>query len=164
MNDKIPYRQIPDYPDKIDAADVITRMIDGLGFRFYWATEDLTEKDYTFRITPQSMTIGEIIGHVWGLVNWIGLSLYGKHFNRPQIISDVRNSALENIMILRNDFLKMTEEELNNIRIDDRPFWNMINGPIADALTHVGQINVLRRAAGNPCLDSNLFTGSPPNP
>ena len=30
------------------------------------------------------------------------------------------------------------------------PFWNNINGPIADALWHCGQVVLLRRASGNP--------------
>ena len=30
------------------------------------------------------------------------------------------------------------------------PFWNMINGPIADAIYHTGQIVAFRRASGNP--------------
>jgi hypothetical protein len=38
----------------------------------------------------------------------------------------------------------------------------MINGPLADALTHVGQINAFRRLAGNPTPKARLFTGEPP--
>ena len=30
------------------------------------------------------------------------------------------------------------------------PFWNMINGPIADALWHAGQVASFRRSSGNP--------------
>ena len=30
------------------------------------------------------------------------------------------------------------------------PFWNQINGPIADALWHVGQVVTHRRTSGNP--------------
>jgi len=30
------------------------------------------------------------------------------------------------------------------------PFWNNINGPIADAIWHTGQVVLLRRASGNP--------------
>ena len=30
------------------------------------------------------------------------------------------------------------------------PFWNNINGPIADALWHCGQVVLLRRSSGNP--------------
>ena len=30
------------------------------------------------------------------------------------------------------------------------PFWNLLNGPIADALWHVGQVVTFRRSSGNP--------------
>ncbi len=30
------------------------------------------------------------------------------------------------------------------------PFWNNINGPIADAIWHVGQVVSFRRSSGNP--------------
>ena len=30
------------------------------------------------------------------------------------------------------------------------PFWNMLNGPIEDAVYHTGQVVAFRRAAGNP--------------
>ena len=30
------------------------------------------------------------------------------------------------------------------------PFWNAINGPIADAIWHVGQVVSFRRSSGNP--------------
>ena len=46
--------------------------------------------------------------------------------------------------------------------VDDHPFWHMVNGPLADALTHVGQINTFRRLAGNPCPEANVFKGIPP--
>ena len=41
------------------------------------------------------------------------------------------------------------------------PFWNQINGPIADAMWHCGQIATLRRASGNP-MNSNVnhFSGT----
>ena len=40
------------------------------------------------------------------------------------------------------------------------PFWNNINGPIADALWHAGQIVMLRRMSGNPINPKvNVFLG-----
>ena len=30
------------------------------------------------------------------------------------------------------------------------PFWNLLNGPLADALWHTGQVVAFRRASGNP--------------
>ena len=35
------YYQIPDYPEPYSAETVAARLIDGLGFRYFWATEGL---------------------------------------------------------------------------------------------------------------------------
>jgi len=40
------------------------------------------------------------------------------------------------------------------------PFWNLINGPISDALWHVGQVVSFRRGSGNPLPNGvNVLTG-----
>jgi len=63
---------------------------------------------------------------------------------------------------LRETLISMSDEELMKISIDNRPFWHIINGPISDALTHIGQINSFRRLAGNPTPKANVFVGLPP--
>ena len=65
------------YP-KENANGIVIRLIDGLGYRFYWATEGLTKDDYAFSPGSGCQTIGELVGHVWGLVNWIHLSALGR--------------------------------------------------------------------------------------
>ena len=45
----LPYSQIPDYPDSYASGNVLSRLVDGLGFRYYWATEGLTQKDLDFK-------------------------------------------------------------------------------------------------------------------
>ena len=42
------YYEIPDYPEEMSAKGIIMRLLDGLGFRFYWATEGLSESDYSY--------------------------------------------------------------------------------------------------------------------
>ncbi len=153
----LPFKEMKEYPDSINATGIITRLLDGLGYRFYWATEGLTDKEYAFRLSAEAMSIGEIVGHIWGLINWIWLSIYGEEFSRPKEDSLVRNSVLENLALLKKHFTEMSVDELKAIRIEKRPFWHLINGPMSDALTHVGQINILRRAAGNPTPLSNVF-------
>jgi hypothetical protein len=37
------------------------------------------------------------------------------------------------------------------------PAENLFQGPVADALTHIGQINMLRRMAGCPVKGENYF-------
>jgi len=161
MTEELPFYHLPDPPDTVSGASVLVRMVDSLGFRFRWATEGLGEIDYTFRPDEQCMSIREQTEHIWGLVNWIILSLTGDRKDRPETIELVRKSVLDMIVELRKLFLSMTEEELKHARIHDHSFWHVINGPVADALTHVGQINMIRRLAGNPTPDVNVFTGKP---
>ena len=35
-------------------------------------------------------------------------------------------------------------------KFSEFPFWNLLNGPIADAINHVGQVVSFRRSSGNP--------------
>jgi len=40
------------------------------------------------------------------------------------------------------------------------PFWNVINGPISDAIWHTGQVVSFRRTSGNPFPKGvNVLTG-----
>ncbi|MBN1292486.1 MAG: hypothetical protein JXB48_11660 [Candidatus Latescibacteria bacterium] len=161
MHEEMPYHTIPDPPDTITGLTVLIRLIDGLGFRFRWATEGLRGEDCRFKPDPRCMSIKELIEHIWGLVNWIRLSITGIKQSRPEEVHFVRKSILDMIVELRRIFLSMSEDDLNEIRIHDHSFWHIINGPLSDALTHVGQINILRRLSGNPTPDVNVFTGKP---
>lgn len=47
--DALPYREIPPYPENYTAANVAARVVDGLGFRYYWATEGLRPEDLAYQ-------------------------------------------------------------------------------------------------------------------
>ena len=163
MNVDLSFRSIEEYPAHVNGPSVIARLLDGLGFRFYWATEGLRPDDYCFSPGSGCQSIGELIGHVWGLVNWISLSVFGQGEERPQEPPLQRARALAMLRVLRTHFAALSDAELSAVTIDGRPFWHMLNGPIADALTHVGQINSFRRLAGNPTRRAKLFIAMPPD-
>ena len=48
-NKELPYYEIPEYPEEFTAGTMAARMIDALGFRYYWASDSLTEKDLAYR-------------------------------------------------------------------------------------------------------------------
>lgn len=158
----VPFYEIPDYPEGVSGASVLVRLVDGLGFRFRWATEGLSKEDYEFRPAPDCMSIEELVRHVWRLVNWVCQTLRIGDHPKQEDIFQTRKSVLEMAHTLRAALLSMDEEELAAARIRDKPFWHIINGPIADALTHVGQINSFRRLAGNPTPKASVFMGLPP--
>src|SRR5690349_7306301 len=63
----LPYYQIPSYPDSYSAGTVASRMVDGLGFRFYWATEGLRVEDLSFKPNADARTSEETIQHIYSM-------------------------------------------------------------------------------------------------
>jgi hypothetical protein len=155
--EQLPYSSVEEYPSEVTAPAILVRMLDGLGFRFRYATEDLTAHDYHWRAGNESRTIAEIVEHIWGLMNWIGVNVLGAAASRPDEAEAQRRHVLELILKLRAHFEQIDAAELSRITIEDLPFWHIINGPLSDALTHVGQINTLRRLAGNPTMKTRPF-------
>jgi len=162
MKDELPFYHIDSYPAQVTGPSVLTRLLDGLGFRFRWATHDLTDQDYAFSPGEGVQSIGQLVGHIWGLTNWVSMAVFGQGETRPVAPQEQRAHALQMLHRLREQFVTMDDHTLAEITIDGHPFWHILNGPLADALTHVGQINVLRRLAGNPTPKAGVFTGEPP--
>jgi hypothetical protein len=158
----IPYESVEEYPEKITATGIIIRMLDGLGFRFRYATEGLTLQDYQFSPGHDCRTIGEIVEHIWGLLNWICQNIFGADETRPTEVELQRLHILELILKLRACFEQIDDTTLARITIREQPFWHIINGPLSDALTHTGQINTLRRLAGNLPIKTRPFLMTKP--
>lgn len=172
--DALPYREIPAYPESFDATNVAARMIDGLGFRYYWATESLRKEDLSYRPDETARTSQETLEHIYGLSKMI----HNAVMQQPNI----RSSEAEKMSFeeQRRATLLLLEEASKKLKtsqpdkMEDMeiifqrgettstfPFWNIINGPLADALWHVGQVVSFRRASGNPINPKiSVFTGT----
>jgi len=161
---ELPYYQIPEYPKEYSAETVTARMIDGLGFRYFWATDSLREEDLIFRPTEESRTSGETIDHIYGLskviVNAIAQVPNDRSVEEPEYtFEEKRKLTLENFKrasdILKSSNKGAIEDYMLIFKREDGsqssyPFWNNLNGPIADAIWHVGQVVSHRRTSGNP--------------
>lgn len=167
MKTELPYNEIPDYPETYTAGSVAARMLDGLGFRYYWATEGLNEHDLQYKPSAEARTNGETVEHILGLSKVImNATLKKGNESKEEVyemtFSERRQQTLINIKtaadILRNS------DDISQYKLvfgeREFPFWNNINGPIADALWHCGQVVLLRRASGNPYNSkASVFTG-----
>ena len=159
-NDKLPYDEITDLPEVYTAANVTARMVDGLGFRYYWATEGLRSEDLIYKPSETGRTSAETIDHIYGLSTFILASIANEERQKMTFDSfeEQRKQTLLNLK-KASDILKNTED-LSKLKAGKYPFWNMINGPIADALWHCGQVVSMRRASGNPFNSKvSVFTG-----
>lgn len=171
MKDTLPYAEIPEAPENYTAGAVVSRMIDGLGFRYYWATEGITEKDLAFTPGNDGRTIEQTLKHIYGLSAVIANAAKKQPTDRtietPDMnYEEIQRATLENFKIASE--LLLVAEDLSEHSIvfkrangeSEFPFWNNINGPIEDAVWHAGQVVVLRRSAGNPINSKvNVFLG-----
>lgn len=171
QDDKLPYYEIPEYSDNYSAGTVAARMIDGLGFRFYWATDGLRDEDLSFKPNEEARTTEQTVDHILGLSNVIVNSTINKVNDRsiakPELtFEEKRKQILVNLKTAAEILRK--SDDLTDFKIvfkNDRgtaeyPFWNNINGPIADAIWHCGQIVSFRRSSGNPYNSkASLFNG-----
>lgn len=155
------FDELRGYPEKHDVNGVLVRVVNALGYRFHWATEGLRPEDYAFSPGCECFTIGQLVGHVWGLSYWMREELgdMAEFQERPKDPEAVREDVFNHLAALRRLFQRTEAEALFAKTMGGHPFWHLINGPLADALTHTGQITSFRRLNGNPVPPHNVFLG-----
>jgi len=160
---ELPYRQIPNHPANYEAGSMVARMIDGLGYRFYWATEELTKKDLAFRPSEKARNTLETVQHIYDLTLFIlnihqGLPAPSRNKKTQLTFQELRQKILLNLqkasqLMVGKKAQAFSKHPIIFKRGDKEsklPYWYMINGPIADAIYHTGQIVSFRRMSGNP--------------
>lgn len=164
----IDYSAMPAPPGNASASAVLAHTLDSAGFRYYWATSGVPEAAFSFAPAPDCMTLGELMQHVEQLAAWMHLNLVGTAAatsgNGPEA---TRTSTLQCLAASSAKVRAMSDAELTNVRVkrpgkEELPVWNLINGPLADFLTHVGQITAWRRIAGSPASAPQYLVGLPP--
>jgi len=170
----LPYYEIPDYPEAYTPETVAARMIDGLGFRYYWATEGLRPEDLAFKPSAEARTSEETIDHILGLSEMVvnatkrAPNVRNSEEAQPMLTFEEKRKATLGNLETASDLLKSGTVKLEDCNIifqngensSEYPFWNNLNGPIADALWHCGQVVSFRRSSGNPFNSKvSVFSG-----
>ena len=165
QEDQLPYYQVPDYSEEFTAGTMAARMVDALGFRFYWASDSLTEKDLAYKANDDGRSTEETIKHIYDLSKIIvnsTLKLPNDRSVEDLSYLELRAKTLNNLKTAA-DILRESDD-ISQYKIifgeQEIPFWNQVNGPIADSIWHCGQLVIYRRATGNPINPKvNHFTG-----
>jgi len=173
MAQTLPFSQIPEAPKQLTPSSTLLRMVQGLGFRYYWATEGLRKEDLDYRPSQEASSSLETLQHLYSLSKTIAEAVQNIPSKRPDTKAPV---ALESLRAETLTYLEQAaqvlsqadQESLENMKIIfDREgkqsafsLWNLINGPISDALYHTGQVVSFRRTSGNPIAKGvNVFLG-----
>ncbi|MEM9547028.1 MAG: hypothetical protein AAGA77_13690, partial [Bacteroidota bacterium] len=159
--DTLPFYEIPKEPKAYNAATVTARMVEGLGYRYHWATKDLRPEDLAYEPGNDGQNCASVLEHILGLSRFILRTVKKEvHDNTreyPEL--DWAGQREETLMNLKtaSEILRATGDVSESKIIFKRgeqtsefPFWNLLNGPLADAIYHTGQITSYRRTSGNP--------------
>src|ERR1700726_679157 len=105
-----------------------------------------------FRASESTRTPGQILAHIGDLLDWALSISQGKQERRNfQLQSWEMDSQRFFAALAALDSYLASGEPLK------APAEKLFQGPIADALTHVGQIAILRRMADAPVRAENYF-------
>lgn len=164
---QLPYNNIPAPPSAMTSGAFFARLLDGLAFRFRWATEGMSDADAAFQPTPESMSTIKLCKHLCLLSNMIDAGCGGTmdpELHKSDDFQELRRRFLGKLESIRARVAAMDDARVGALKVThpakgEFPVWNLISGPVADALTHVGQINGWRRMAGNPAPKVNIFEG-----
>lgn len=156
------YSKLPIPPAEASIVTVIIHLVDSVGFRYYWATEGLADVHLAFAPAEGAMTLGRQMAHVRRIVQWTNVAMQSKSERVKEVEEDfatMRSGTFAAFDALKSTVTALGPDGLTRVEAFGLPFWNLINGPITDGLTHVGQINTYRRMLGEPARAINFFTG-----
>ena len=133
--------------------EVLRHLVATVAYRSGIAISDAPEGFAAFRINEETRTPGELLAHIGDLLEG---SLY---LVKGELVYLTSSALPWSDGISR---LFSAAKQLDSYLASDAPLAcpveKLIQGPVGDALTHVGQIVLLRRLAGSPVRAESYFT------
>jgi len=158
----LPYHQVPKCSDYYSAGTVVARLIDALGFRFYWATNSLRKEDLDFQPANDVISVNDTINHIYSMIAIVFKSVCKRELKPIQELSfeEKRTEVLWCLKSMSEVFKDCDNDDFERFSYttskgESIPFWFFINGQITDCIWHCGQISIFRRMSGNP-LNSKI--------
>jgi hypothetical protein len=134
------------------AKDLFRHSLATLGYRGAKAFREAPEGFSGFRIGPDGRTAGQILAHIGDLLDWALIMAKDKHVWR-EAVPQAWDQDVERFSAA----LAALDAYIASDAPLQAPLDGLLQGPVADALTHVGQIAMMRRLAGSPLKGENYF-------
>ena len=133
--------------------EVLRHMVATVAYRGGLAVVDAPESFASFRAHDTTRTPGEILAHIGDLLEGSLYLLKGEMVFLTSTPLPWKEEITRFFSAIKN---------LDSYLVSDAPLAcpveKLVQGPIGDALTHVGQIVILRRMSGNPIRPAAYFT------
>jgi hypothetical protein len=131
---------------------LLQHFLGALAYRTQKALREAPPGFADFRAAPTARTPYELLWHMTGLIGYARTMFHGGIFQPPRLATlDAEVARFhKNLAALSADFADPKLEA----RITDKQF---LQGPLADAMTHAGQLAMLRRLHGAPVPSENFI-------
>lgn len=140
-------------PSSSDAKrELLRHTVATLAYRGGKAVRNAPNGFAEFRAGETSRTPGQILAHICDVLDWSLSIARGKQEWRPSAPQSWDKDVARFFSAL-----KSFDAYLASAEPMQAPAEKLFQGPVADALTHVGQIAMLRRMAGGPIKGENYF-------
>jgi hypothetical protein len=132
--------------------NLLRHFLAALAYRTQKALRGAPDSFAEFRAGTHVRTPHELIWHMTGLIGYARTMMHGGDFKPPRLPTFVAEIARfhETLAGLRADFA----DAALSAKISDEQF---LQGPLSDAMTHAGQLAMLRRLAGSPVASENFI-------
>lgn len=130
--------------------EMLRHTVATLAYRGAKAVRDAHESFPSFKASDGTRTPAEILAHVGDLLDWaLSIAKGDETWHDSQSLPWKHEVERFHSALQRFDEYLSSDAELS------APCERIFQGPIADALTHVGQLAMLRRIAGGPVKGEN---------
>ena len=130
--------------------ELLRHTVATLAYRGGKTVRDTDESFATFKASKTTRTPAQILAHVGDLLDWaLSIAKGNETWNNSEPLEWSREIERFHTALKSFDDYLASDSELS------ASCERLFQGPIADALTHVGQIAMLRRLAGEPMKGEN---------
>jgi hypothetical protein len=132
--------------------ELLRHMLATLAYRGGKAIANAPEGFNNFQVNETTRTPGQILSHIGDLLDW-AYGMSRGEFSWKGSTDRAWNDEVDRFFacLAAFDAFLASDAELQ------APLERLLQAPIADALTHVGQIAMLRRMAGSPVKGENYY-------
>jgi hypothetical protein len=130
---------------------LLVHFLAALAYRTQKALRDAPPEFASFRVAPKARTPHELVRHMDSVLGYARTFFAGGNYRAPSL-SDFRD-AVNHFHETLADLARHIQQgsELTEITPEA-----LLQGPLSDAMTHAGQLAMLRRLAGSPVPPENF--------
>lgn len=130
---------------------LLRHFVAAIAYRGAKALRDAPPTFATFEAGEKSRTPRQLVRHMSGVLNY---AIAQVHEPRPPL-TDRASYELEVERFFA--VLRELSERLEEVELSDPAAERLLQGPLADAMTHAGQLALLRRLSGSPIPPEDFY-------